>query len=96
MNYDLQYKAAILNAVVLTIAGALSAYGALPAHPSWLTSDVMLTAGIVFAICGGLAATVLPPLQRTPKVREDKYIVAATMGALPEDIAKKHPTIRPG
>ena len=79
-------------AAIGVIAGALAGYGATSWHPAWLTSDIAATAGLVSAICVGLAA-LLPQLNRTPKQREDKYIAAATVGQLPKDIAEKHPTI---
>lgn len=90
-SYPLAYYAATVNAAVGVIAGVLaSAY--LTVHPSWLTSDVAATAGIVVLVSGGLAASILPPLTRTPGSRESKYL-AASAGEMPKDLKEKFPVV---
>jgi hypothetical protein len=92
-SYSLAYYAAILVAVVGVVAGVLAASAVAPNHPSWLTGDVAATAGLVSAICVGLAAF-LPQLARTPSTRETSYLKAAA-GVLPDDLAAKHPVVVP-
>lgn len=90
MTYNLAYWAAWLNAAIGVVAGVLAgAY--LTVHPSWLTTDVAATCGIVVPITVGLAA-LLPQVTRTPAARESKYLVAS-QGKLPDDLAKKYPLV---
>jgi hypothetical protein len=91
VTYSIGFYAAWLVAVVGVIAGVLAGLGYTGLHPSWLTQDVSATAGIVSAICVGLAA-LLPQVTRSPAVRESNYLAAAG-GVLPDDLAAKHPTI---
>jgi hypothetical protein len=88
MSYAPAFYLAWLNAAVGVVAGALSA-AYLVAHPTWLTSDIAATCGVIVTISVGLAA-LLPQIGRTPGARETRYL-AAHQGLLPEDIAKKHP-----
>lgn len=88
MTYPVMYAVAWIVAATAVIAGILAASIAAPNHPSWLTSDVASTCGLIAAICGGLAAF-LPQVQRTPDRREAKYL-DATAGILPSDLAEKH------
>lgn len=89
--YQIAHAAAWVNAALIVVGGGLAAASATPLHPSWLTPDIGLTAGIAASVCGGLA-TILPQIQRTPAKREDAYM-AAFAGALPDDLARKHPTL---
>lgn len=87
MSYSVLYALAWLNAAAGGIAGVLAA--AYPvAHPSWLTAEVALTCGLIVPITLVLAA-LLPPVTRTPAIRDAKYAAAAT-GVLPADVAKRH------
>lgn len=92
-SYTLAYYAAIAIAVVGVIAGVLAGIGYTGARPSWETADVSATAGIISAICVGLAAA-LPQLGRTPGARETSYLKAAA-GVLPDDLAQKHAVVPP-
>lgn len=92
-DYQLAYYYAIVVAVVGVVAGVLAGASQTSFHPSWLTGDVAATAGIVSAICVGLAAA-LPQLGRTPASREANYLKAAA-GVLPDDLAAKHGVIVP-
>jgi hypothetical protein len=87
-SYQAGYVAAWAVAVVGVIAGVLAGIGYTGAHPAWLTPDISATAGIVAAICVGLAA-LLPQLGRTPAARAASYLKAAA-GELPPDLAEKH------
>lgn len=86
MSYSVSYFIAWLNAALGVIAGALAA-SYLVLHPSWLTQDIAATATIIATITVGLAQ-ILPPLQRTPAKRENKYN-AALAGKLPDDLIRK-------
>jgi hypothetical protein len=88
VTYSVQWIAAWAVFIVGAICGVLAGADRLGAHPSWLTPDLAATATIVAAVCGILAA-VLPQLQRTPAVREARYI-SALAGSLPDDVAQKH------
>lgn len=89
-SYSLAFYGAWLNAALGVVCGALAgAY--LLVHPSWLTSDVASTAGVIVTVTVGLAA-ILPSVGRTPGSREIKYL-AASQGVLPSDIARKFPLV---
>jgi hypothetical protein len=92
LTYSTQYAFAWLNAAIGIVAGALAA-AYLTIHPSWLDGDVAATAGIVVTIAASLSQ-ILPPLQRTPSVRDARYL-AASQGALPKDIAHNYPLLVP-
>jgi hypothetical protein len=92
MEYRVQYALSWLNAAVLAVSGVLSGAG-LVFHPSWLTDDVRTTAGVLTLVCGALAV-LLPPVQRTPAVRDSRYL-AASAGVLPADVAKRHGLVGP-
>ena len=88
MTYSVAYYAAWVVAAIGVLAGVLAGASQTPWHPSWLTTDLAATAGIVSAVCVGLAA-LLPQVTRTPGVRESNYM-AARLGTLPPDLAEKH------
>jgi hypothetical protein len=92
-SYSLAYKVGLAVAVVGVIAGVLAGIGYTGARPSWETADISATAGLVSAICVGLAA-LLPQLGRTPAARTTSYLRAAA-GVLPDDLAAKHRVIVP-
>jgi hypothetical protein len=87
-SYSVGYYAAWIVAIAGVIAGVLAGIGYSGLRPSWETQDISATAGIISAICVGLAA-ILPQVTRSPAARESRYI-AALAGMLPDDIAKKH------
>jgi hypothetical protein len=92
-SYTLGYWIQIGVAVIGVIAGVLAGVGYTGMRPSWETMDVSATAGVVSAICVGLAA-MLPQLGRTPAARTTSYLRAAA-GILPDDLADKHKVIVP-
>lgn len=91
MNYSVGFYAAWVVAVIGVIAGILAGASQAPWHPSWLTSDIAATAGLISAACVGLAA-LLPQIGRSPAAREATYLKAATQGILPDDLEKKFPS----
>lgn len=91
MDYRIQYIAAWVVAALGIVTGILAASVAIPMHPSWLTTDVAATAGLISTVCVALAA-ILPQVHRSPAVREAAYLSAA-VGVLPPDLAAMHPEV---
>lgn len=90
-SYSFAWYLAWCVAVVGIVAGVLSGASLTPWHPIWLTPDVAATAGIISAVCVGLAA-LLPQVGHSPAHRESAYL-AASVGVLPDDLAARHPEI---
>ncbi len=88
MSYNFWYYAAIIVAVIGVIAGVVGGIGYTGLRPGWDTPDVAGTAGMVAAICVGVAA-LLPQLTHTPAARETAYLKAAATGELPKDLKTK-------
>jgi hypothetical protein len=89
MKYPVAYYLSVAVFVVAAICGALVGADKAGFHPSWLTADVVQTAGILGLILAPIAG-LLPSLTRTPAARETKYL-NARIGYLPHDLAQKYP-----
>ncbi len=88
MSYNFWYYAAIVVAIIGVVAGIVGGIGYTGLRPGWDTPDVSATAGMIAAICVGVAA-LLPQLTHTPAARKLAYHKAAATGELPADLAAK-------